>query len=76
VDLDKKNLCDYKQAGKREKYMNKGNKTQFFVKWISPATEWVMMIMDGASGDDGQAGCGGLIRGADKKWLGGISKFI
>jgi hypothetical protein len=56
--------------------MNKGNKTQFFVKWISPATEWVMMIMDGASGDDGQAGCGGLIRGADKKWLGGISKFI
>jgi hypothetical protein len=56
--------------------MNKGNKTQFFVKCIPPAAEWVMVIKDGASGDDGQANCGGLIRGANKKWMRGFSKFI
>jgi hypothetical protein len=47
--------------------MNKVNITQFFVKWIPHASEWVMVIKDGASGDDGQASCGGLIRGASKK---------
>jgi ribonuclease HI len=37
---------------------------------------WVKLNTDGASKEEGQAGCGGIIRGSDKEWLGGFPKNL
>jgi ribonuclease HI len=51
-------------------------KTTVLIGWHPPKENWVRLNTDGSSKDNAKAGCGGLIRGSDGKWLGGFSKFI
>jgi ribonuclease HI len=37
---------------------------------------WVKLNTDGASKEEGWAGCGGIIRGSDGEWLGGFAKNL
>ena len=41
------------------------------IKWTPPDDGWVKLDVDGASrGNPGEAGCGGLMRDATRRWLG------
>jgi ribonuclease HI len=56
--------------------MNMGRKSLVNIGWTPPISGWVKINTDGARRRDGRAGCGGLIRGENKEWLGGFSKYI
>ncbi|GAU13589.1 hypothetical protein TSUD_346930 [Trifolium subterraneum] len=40
-----------------------------------PPVGWVRLNMDGYCRDGGYIGCGGIIRGSDEEWLGGLGGF-
>ncbi|KAK2430741.1 Polynucleotidyl transferase, ribonuclease H superfamily protein [Trifolium repens] len=72
----RKIACDYKLAIQEGKNMERGRKTLVNIGWTPPTLGWVKINTDGSRRRDGRAGCGGLIRGETKEWLGGFSKFI
>jgi ribonuclease HI len=55
--------------------MNRGCKSLMNIGWTPPILSWVKINMDGARRRDGRAACGD-IRGENKEWLGGFSKYI
>lgn len=47
------------------------------IGWHPPIMEWVKLNCDGSSKlDTGQAGCGGLLRNSERKWMKGYASSI
>jgi ribonuclease HI len=72
----RKMALDYKQAKRDANTMVQRFPSQRLVYWTPPQPGWVKLNTDGSSRKHGRAGCGGLIRGVDKEWLGGFVKNI
>jgi hypothetical protein len=43
------------------------------IKWLPPSTGWVKLNTDGAAKGGGEAGCGGVLIGANGVWICGFS---
>lgn len=62
--------CVANQSEKKDKGLNE-------VKWTKPAVGWYKLNIDGlVNGANGHAGCGGLIRDNDDRWVKGFAKKI
>jgi hypothetical protein len=68
--------CDYTMAMKHDNFVHPVPRTQIMIGWTAPEVGWVRISTDGAQKENGYAGCGGLIRGSDKEWLGGFLKLL
>lgn len=62
--------CVANQSEKKDKGLNE-------VKWTKLAVGWYKLNIDGlVNGANGHAGCGGLIRDNDGRWVKGFAKKI
>jgi hypothetical protein len=51
-------------------------KIEVLISWKPRPEGWVRLNMDGSCKEGNRAGCGGLVRGSEGEWLGGLSKFV
>lgn len=44
--------------------------------WKPSSEGWIILNIDGSCWENGNAGCGGIIKGSDGEWLDGFAKGI
>jgi ribonuclease HI len=60
-----------------DRQVQSGNKTQVFVAWKAPPNGWCALNTDGAAKEQmKQAGCGGVLRDAEGRWIEGFAKYL
>jgi ribonuclease HI len=60
-----------------DRHVQSGNKTQVFVAWKAPPNGWCALNTDGAAKEQmKQAGCGGVLRDAEGRWIEGFAKYL